>query len=69
MSKNPNTSIAIAILALIITVIAFFVTFVTALGTPSYLHAVYVRTLIGMCAIVSVLPLILYRWHEKWQNQ
>lgn len=30
MSKNPNTSIAIAILALIITVIAFFVTFVPA---------------------------------------
>lgn len=30
MSKNPNTSIAIAILTLIITVIAFFVTFVPA---------------------------------------
>lgn len=69
MSKNPNLSIAIAVLALIITVIAFFVTFVPAQGTPSNLCHVYVWTLIGMCAIVSILPLILYRWHEKWQSQ
>ena len=69
MSKNPNLSIAIAVLALIITVIAFFVTFVPAQGTPSNLRHVYVWTLIGMCAIVSILPLILYCWHEKWQSQ
>ena len=69
MSKNPNLSIAIAVLALIITVIAFFVTFVPAQGTPSNLRHVYVWTLIGMCTSVSILPLILYRWHEKWQSQ
>ena len=69
MSKNPNLSIAIAVLALIITVIAFFVTFVPAQGTPSNLRHVYVWPLIGTCAIVSILPLLLYRWHEKWQSQ
>ena len=69
MSKNANRSIAIAVVALIITVVAFFVTFVPAEGTPKNLAHIYVWTLIGMCAIVSVLPLIIYRWHEKWQNQ
>ena len=51
MSKNPNLSIAIAVLALIITVIAFFVTFVPAQGKPSNLRHVYVWTLIGMCTM------------------
>ena len=58
MTKNPNLSIA-----------AFFVTFVPAQGTPIRLRHIYIWTLVGMCAIVSVLPLILYRWHAKWQNQ
>ncbi len=69
MSKNPNLSVAIACLALVITVVAFFVTFVPAQGTPVNLRHIYVWTLIGMCAIVSVLPLLIYHWHEKWQNQ
>lgn len=69
MSKNPNISIAIAVLAFAITVVAFFVTFVPAQGTPSNLAHIYVWTLVGMCAIVSILPLILYHWHEKWQNE
>lgn len=69
MSKNPKLSIAIAILALIITVVAFFVTFVPAQGTAAGLRGIYVWTLIGMCAIVSILPLVLYHWHEKWQKQ
>lgn len=69
MSKHANLSIAIALLALVITVIAFFVTFVPAQGTPIHLRHIYVWTLIGMCGIVSILPLILYRWHRKWQKQ
>ncbi|NRO44434.1 APC family permease [Lactobacillus helveticus] len=69
MTKNPNLSIAIAILALVITVVAFFVTFVPAQGTAAGLRGIYVETLIGMCAIVSILPLILYQWHEKWQKE
>ncbi|GFP06326.1 hypothetical protein BDKNPLJD_00670 [Lactobacillus helveticus] len=69
MTKSPNLSIAIAILALVITVVAFFVTFVPAQGTAAGLRGIYVETLIGMCAIVSILPLILYQWHEKWQKE
>ena len=69
MTKNPNLSIAIAAVALVITIVAFFVTFVPAQGTPIRLRHIYIWTLVGMCAIVSVLPLILYRWHAKWQNQ
>lgn len=69
MTKNPNLSIAIAAVALVITIVAFFVTFVPAKGTPIRLRHIYIWTLVGMCAIVSVLPLILYRWHAKWQNQ
>lgn len=69
MSKSPNLSIAIAILALVITVVAFVVTFVPATGTAPKLRGVYVLTLAGMCLVVSVLPLILYHWHEKWQQQ
>ena len=42
MTKSPNTSIAIACLALVITAITFFVTFTPAQGTPSGLAHVYV---------------------------
>ena len=42
MTKSPNTSIAIACLALVITAITFFVTFIPAQGTPSGLAHVYV---------------------------
>ena len=69
MTKNPNLSIVIAAVALVITIVAFFVTFVPAQGTPIRLRHIYIWTLVGMCAIVSVLLLILYRWYAKWQNQ
>ena len=42
MTKSPNTSIAIACLALVITAITFFVTFIPAQGTPIGLAHVYV---------------------------
>lgn len=56
-------------LPVILLIISFFVTFVPAQGTAAGLRGIYVWTLIGMCAIVSILPLVLYHWHEKWQKQ
>lgn len=67
MSKKPIRSIVIACLAMIITAVAFFVTFIPATGTPSNLRIAYTVLLIAMCVIVSIIPLILYRHKGKWR--
>lgn len=66
MTTSPVASIIIAVIALIITIIAFFVTFIPATGTPFGLRIVYVSTLVGMCIVGVVIPLILYRYKGKW---
>lgn len=66
MSKSPVRSMIIAAIAMVITVIAFFVTFIPAAGTPAYLRSIYVITLIGMCVVVAIIPQILYRYKGKW---
>lgn len=66
MSKSPVRSIIISLIAMVITVVAFFVTFIPATGTPSNLRVAYVVLLALMCLIVSVIPLILYRFKNKW---
>jgi hypothetical protein len=50
MTKNNALGITIAIIALVITVVAFFISFIPAQGTPAYLRGVYVWTMIGLCA-------------------
>ncbi len=69
MTKNTNLSIAISCLALVITVIAFFVTFTPAVGTPSNLRGAYVWSLIGMCVIVAIIPLVLFHFKDRWQAE
>lgn len=66
MSKSPIRSMVIAAIAMIITIIAFFVTFIPAAGTPAHLRSIYVITLIGMCVIVAIIPQIVYRYKNKW---
>lgn len=67
MTKKDSTSMVIAILAMIITVVAFFVTFVPAVGTPNHLRSLYVIGLIGMCIIGVGLPLIIYHYKDRWR--
>lgn len=66
MTKNKAFSITIAVIALIITVIAFFVSFIPAAGTPNNLRVTYVVIMIGICIVVTILPLIIYHYHEKF---
>lgn len=68
MNKSTAFCVTAAIIAWIITLVAFFITFIPAEGTPTHLRGAYVITLIIMCGIVSVLPLILYHWHGKWSK-
>lgn len=67
MSKSANRSIAIACLAFVITLVAFFVTFTPAVGTPTNLRGLYVATLVGMCVISAIIPLVLYHFKDNWQ--
>lgn len=66
MTKNPMVSIIIALIAMVITIVAFFVTFIPATETPDNLRIAYVFLLALMCLVVSVIPLILYRYKDKW---
>lgn len=67
MNKNAKVSIAISCLAFLITVVAFFVTFTPAVGTLAKMQGIYVTSLIGMCAISVIIPLILYHFKDHWQ--
>lgn len=66
MTKNKALGITIAIIALVITVVAFFISFIPAQGTPAYLRGVYVWTMIGLCMIVTILPLVIYHYHRHF---
>ncbi len=66
MSKSPLRSTIIACIAMIITVVAFFVTFIPANGTPANLRTAYVILLAAMCIVVLIIPLVLYRYKNKW---
>lgn len=66
MTKNNALGITIAIIALVITVVAFFISFIPAQGTPAYLREVYIWTMIGLCAIVTILPLVIYHYHHRF---
>lgn len=66
MTKNKTWSIVIALIALMITILAFFVSFIPAAGTPSHLRVTYVAIMIGICIVVTILPLIIYHYHEKF---
>lgn len=68
MAKNNTWSIVIAFIALFITVIAFFVSFIPAAGTPDNLRVTYVAIMIGICIVVTVLPLIIYHYHKNFGN-
>lgn len=48
----------------VITVVAFFISFIPAQGTPTELKGVYVWTMIGLCLIVTILPLVIYHYHH-----
>lgn len=67
MSKSANRSIAIACVAFVITLVAFFVTFTPAVGTPAHLQNLYVVTLVGMCVVSAIIPLILFHFKNRWQ--
>ena len=67
MSKNATWSIIISCVALLITAVAFFVTFTPAVGTPVHLRKIYAITLIGMCSISTIIPLVLYHFKDRWQ--
>lgn len=69
MTKNTTWSLVISCIALIITVVAFFITFAPAVGTPENLRGVYVWSLIGMCIIVPMIPLALYHFKDIWQSE
>lgn len=66
MSKNRVWSIIISIIALIITIIAFFVSFIPADGTPTNLRVLYIGIMVGICIVVTILPLIIYHYREKY---
>ncbi|MCH3990970.1 MAG: amino acid permease [Lactobacillus sp.] len=67
LSCNKTFSMTVAVVALLITVVAFFISFIPAQGTPARLRGIYVWTMIGLCLLVTVLPLVLYHWHGKWK--
>lgn len=67
MSKSANRSIAIACVAFVITLVAFFVTFTPAVGTPAHLQNLYVVTLVGMCVVSAIIPLVLFHFKNRWQ--
>ena len=67
MTKSKGLGIIIAIIALVITVVAFFISFIPAQGTPSSLKGVYVWTMIGLCVIVTILPLVIYHYHHRFK--
>ena len=52
----------------VITVVAFFISFIPAQGTPTELKGVYVWTMIGLCLIVTILPLVIYHYHHRFKQ-
>lgn len=66
MAKGKIKGIIIAAIAMVITVLAFFVTFIPAEGTPDNLRFTYVVLLIGMCVVVTIVPIVLYHYKDKW---
>ncbi|MBP2058934.1 amino acid transporter [Lactobacillus colini] len=68
MTKNNTWAIVLAFIALFITIIAFFVSFIPAAGTPGYLRGTYVAIMIGICIVVTILPLIIYHYHKNFGN-
>ncbi len=69
MSNSRTFSIVVAVIGFFITLMAFFITFIPAEGTPAHLRFTYVITLIIMVVIVGILPLIMYRYHDKWSKE
>lgn len=69
MSNSRTFSIVVAVIGFFITLMAFFITFIPAEGTPAHLRSTYVITLIIMVVIVGILPLIMYRYHDKWSKE
>lgn len=68
MSKHRVWSMFLACLAFVITAFALIVAFTPAAGTPARLRGVYFWDLLGMCVIVAVIPLVLYYFKAKWQE-
>ena len=68
MSKSKIWSIIVAIIALVITIVAFFISFIPASGTPSNLHGLYVGIMIGMCLCTVILPLVIYHYHHGFKK-
>lgn len=68
MTKNAKLSIFVAAVALVITVIAFFISFIPAQGTPAHLRDAYVWTMIGLCVIVTILPLVIYHYRDRFAH-
>lgn len=68
MSNSRTFSIMVAVIGFVITLMAFFITFIPAEGTPAHLRSTYVITLVIMVVIVGILPLIMYRYHDKWSK-
>ncbi|MFC2695352.1 MAG: amino acid permease [Lactobacillus sp.] len=68
MSKHRGWSIFLAGLAFVITAFALLVAFTPAAGTPAHLRSVYFWDLLGMCVIVAIIPLVLYHFKPKWQQ-
>ncbi len=69
MSNSRTFSIVVAVIGFVITLMAFFITFIPAEGTPAHLRSTYVITLVIMVVIVGILPLIMYRYHDKWSKE
>lgn len=69
MTKSKGVGIAVSCLALLITIIAFFVTFMPAVGTPKSLHGIYIGMLVGMCVFVIIIPLVLYHYKDRWNQE
>ncbi|WP_434787764.1 amino acid permease [Lactobacillus iners] len=62
MTTSPIKGIGIALVALCITLIAFVLTFIPTRETPEHLRNMYVLIMLIMCAIVTILPLIVYHF-------
>lgn len=68
MTKSEGWGITIAVVALIITVVAFFISFLPAAGTPAHLHNLYIWMMIAMVIIVTALALIIYHYHDRFKD-
>lgn len=66
MTKSTGWAVAIAMVALVITVIAFIVSFLPTTGTPAHLRGAYVGIMIGLCAVIVILPLVIYHYHDRF---